>query len=1494
MHHVASHSRASVLQKRSGTGVKRSANSIGEIPLASNVDMKALQKELEKDPKHETRIAKQIKKVRKAYLALKKGFFATLVALLVESHNSIETLIIIFIEFVQNLAFCFVEVDWGVYGNKYGSILILFQVEEAVVKYTVPQTILVIVAIAVILIATMLVLAVYVVQSFMKSDFNKGVWPLRLLRTLVSMLASIFFLPIVYSLFKIFTCRHGLENCHRDPIFVGLRIISGIALPAFFAFTLLMSMTYFNPNPKATSISARPTARLELVELSAKTLLACFFVFAEDSPILREAVTLACSLSTAIFMWVYIPYYKKEINLYRFCLICQVIWGSILAIAVIVKGEESEDMKNYIFFAYCAGIIPGALISYFAFNARQNHATSFEIACKNFKVDSPDAFNTWEVVEEAKDGEHEKRFWSESQVEIATRFLITSTDPKALEIADKIYLFGTKKFPHSSNLMVQYAIFFLVFKEDSSVAASYLKKAEKATQMLIDTEFTIYQQQQEIKAGGATVGNKKLDAVDRVEFKQLTKEAKNSYAEARASIASFWLAIMNAEEDEAVDTAILMTHVSQMERSDHNATEAYNRLIQRYPLSVKVLSSYADFLDDIHNNHEESEMIRRRMKRICDAGLSDDAKYGTIASRVAPANVTVGSLGAAGSTAVNNNAPPSLMQGNHMTKKSKKAYKEYRKQVYNYSKGNSKVLTWMIRGIQVFFITLATCQLYASYVGSQRMNTGITWLQNVNTCRNTFINVHKTMRQIQSTWITAAAAASVENNSTRAAAAAAAVAELVDATDSALVSLADNSLQLYTWTSPREAVNDIWAVSHVPITFFNGVDAVSNRTVLNMTLMDATSAYIRRTEAALKSLKAGYDPLLDSTNLDWRFTLDNGLVTLVDAYTKLEHTLSEEIRSDIRTIQYAQIGIMAFCIICLLLTGFSLFVPVIKKAKTERETSLKAFLQIPRDVTHTLYGKYFDPDNASREDLNDDNSDEDDEKSSKNQSNSIMDQLKAQTGYKTMTLIARNGLLCIGVFFAASFVTDLILLIGIMSIPGGITDSFDISARASRIASVGMDVAKWGTSTYVYDNPSLPSASLNHIFTRDVNEILQSQIALLYGSTQPPHYILKLSPSVVGGISPSAIAATHGTYEAVAELIDFTTLLSNTKPILANDSRLIAIVHDQESIVHGYSLFSTDFISQSMSNTALLSSMAYTVWAIMVIVVFATYYIYWKRILNYLIKTENERTLKLLLMIPVEIVADIDSLRELLHLKRNTISSTSAAAGSNVASLAPPVPQINYIRSPPRASVTGAAMRSSLVGRMDEADEKFGDNFGDKFDNKFEKVDKAERRASYVPPPLAHAYARRQSFGVGAGISIASDEPARRGSDDDAASASASASASTAARRASSGAALTTAAVYPAAPMPRLSQGVQAFLARESARRGSHEALNRVSDVSHRSSQSQGQSQAQSQAQSDCLASPISVKGKVERKSSIRASSNDKKTSKSTNVLPNAEEEYME
>ncbi|KAJ3099888.1 hypothetical protein HDU96_010535 [Phlyctochytrium bullatum] len=414
-------------------------------------------------------------------------------------------------------------------------------------------------------------------------------------------------------------------------------------------FTLLMSMTYFHPNPKSTSIGARPTARLELVELSSKAMLAGFFVFAKGSPVLRAMITFLNAVAVSVFMIIFIPYYNKAFNIYRFVLLSQVLWGSVVSIIMASMDVKIYDdrARNIVFYFYVAGIPLITFVSYYLYSKYQEYATSYDIAVKNFKVEDTN-FNTWEIEEQDKK-QNEKRFWHPAQVEIATRFLIHNSSQEALEVADQMFLHGIQKFPNSADLMVSF------YKEDSSMASNYLKKASAARPFL-DTEFTIYQQEQELRNGARTVGNKKLDAVDRVEFKQLMKKATMYHKEAKASIANFWQTIMLAEEDGAVNTSSLINSVSQMEWSDKNAIAAYRQLLARFPLSVRVLRHYAVFLEEIHNNRDESKKIQRQIKTIQDAGMSDELPSVT-AERLA------------------------MFSHDSRSKKEKRQYKEYRKQI---------------------------------------------------------------------------------------------------------------------------------------------------------------------------------------------------------------------------------------------------------------------------------------------------------------------------------------------------------------------------------------------------------------------------------------------------------------------------------------------------------------------------------------------------------------------------------------------------------------------------------------------------------------------------------------------------------------------------------------------------------------------------------------------------------------------------------------------
>ncbi|KAJ3099758.1 hypothetical protein HDU97_002784 [Phlyctochytrium planicorne] len=1145
----------------------------------SKTNLAELQAQLDQTQRLSKRIKKLQKRLWKGIAVLKKGFFASLVALLVEGHNSILQWALIFIEFCQNLAFCFIDIDWGQYGDVLGFILEFTQVEQAVVEYTTPTAIFVLATISLVMIAIMIFLAVYVVRSFVNSDFNSGVWPLRLLRTLVSMLASIFFLPIVYTLFGIFTCKPELGECIKNPVHVTLRILTAILLPLFLMFTLLMSMTYFHPNPKSTSIGARPTARLELVELSSKAILAAVFVFGKSQPIVRAIITFLTAVCVSVFMVLFIPHF--------------------------------------------------------------DYATSFELACKNFKVEDTN-FNTWEIEEQDKKGQ-EKRFWHPSQVEIATRFLIHNATPEALEVADQMFLFGIQKFPESADLMVSYSIFYLVYKKDESMAANYLKKAS-ASKPFIDTEFTVYQQEQELRNGARTVGNKKLDAVDRVEFKQLIKKATTHHKEAKASIANFWQTIMMADEGEQVDIGTLINLVSQMEWSDKKAINGYRQLLNRFPLSVRVLRNYAVFLEEIHNNRDESKRIQKQIKAIQDAGMSDEL-----------ASITAQRL--------------AIYSHDLRSKKEKRQYKEYRKQVYLYSKANSSQLHWMVRGIinpnlfshnaqgvQLVLFIIGLAQLLVVIVGSNSIRFELDWLQLADSCRASLISIHKGLRTRQ------------------------VFSSLPDASGNltaALETLSMNSSSLFGQTAARSDAYQSWIVPDVSMDIFQYVDNVPLRTLRNVSMRDATLLYVKRLNDVIK----GSNPMPLDLNPDSRFLFDNGLVTLSNAYGKLQFVLANTIQRDIFLLSLSQWIVWGASLLILLIFAFGVFMPVIRRAKIDRETSLRAFLQIPKGVTQVLFRKYYDPGAGSNEDLagekdedkSESDSEEDDDEVKHNKTDTDVLHVKAHTGYFKLTKMYIYALALIAVSYTVALTANIVVGLRLATSPGVLVASLNLRHVVVRATTIVNDVSTFGNSTFNFTNTVRPWVSGSRLLQNDANDILWLESSILYGNESlgiplqplPSSYGFSMFGTEQNPTAKISLETSLSTtiYGAVSTFVESTLAVARTA-IFAKSEPAVAQIFAVEPIISGgYGEFINSVRSDTSQRLDVFVNVAIGMFIIVVVTIFAIYILFWRRILDYLVKTENERTLKLLLMIPVEIVSDIDSLRELLHLKRTTVSSKVEITG---------------------------------------------------------------------------------------------------------------------------------------------------------------------------------------------------------------------------------------
>ncbi|KAI9205355.1 uncharacterized protein BJ171DRAFT_598468 [Polychytrium aggregatum] len=1182
--------------------------------------------------------------VEHKYKIWKGGFFAMLCALLVESHNATVSYLTMFIEFLQTLAFSFDNINWGVWGSYMGMVLKFFQIETALTFYLGTPALYVLVILSLILIIIMLSLTVYVVKSFVSKNFQAGVWPLRALRSLVGMLSSVFYLPVLYSMMSIFVCGDGATPAQCAAIErLILKIVSGIVLPIFVSFTLLMSLTYFNPNPLSTCVVARPSARLEFVELTTKTILACSFVFAESVPLLRACMTCLCSILICVFMLVFIPYYHKPINNYRFILSSQALWGSFGSIIVTALGQAQQTtFLNWVFIFYIIGIVPWGVGCYFFFNWRQQKATSINIAKLCFQP-SRETFNTWEAEPVTA---KESRFWHPSQVEIATRFLIEDRSVESIDVADQMFIKGTQLFPTSASLMVSYAIFYSSYRpNDRSMSAHYLKKAGQCNP-LIDLEFMIYHLEQERRQTMNKVGDRILDAVDRVEFNQLMRKALTYHCEAKSHIANFWQAIMASGGDSKVDANTLISLVSIIEWSDRNATTAYKQLLNRFPDSVRVLSNYAKFLDEIHNNLTEADLILARIDEIREAGGSDDA-------------------GAVGLEKRQRRSSNTSYSKNDKSKKQRKAFKEYRRQVFLYSKALSARLMWMIRGVVLLLIGLAGAQMVIVLVEVSYLFSYIDDAQTINSMRMEVENIYNE--------VVALAASGMQND----------VNGFQGHQQNLVIMgnvLYSSIIDITSKLQPGYITYQQWTAPLVMIIRYSGALSIQSPKIDSYTLLDTCLDFVQSLGNILNMVPSDFQRSITFSNAttnvtlrffednhDWRFVCDNGPTILVDSLTSLSAVYVERYTGYIMLFGYVQIAIYTSTLIILILIGRFLFESAINRAKHERVTSLTAFLQIPKSVCMNVLKKYYvPPPSHSKDELAEvDEEQEVEDESNPDSGNAqggddskrSVDAVHSTStmGYDKLKQMYFHGLSLAAVAFTLALILNFRCSLVAYPFNGIITACGLAQALVGRIAiaaSIPMQAGWSGTG--IWTSPS-------GLMSQDTPALSYTQAALLYGNDSmwiPPR---SYAPGTDSWLSQPIGSFGTDLPTTIRNYLDYAHAYTDGYQHGSFNASAQWILQMSPAIIQRYGNISDVNMAYSISTIQFLSDASIIAFTAIILVTFGIYMWYFRKILFYLINTENERTLKLLLMIPMEAVNEIASLRDLLHLKKTFALPAKAA-----------------------------------------------------------------------------------------------------------------------------------------------------------------------------------------------------------------------------------------
>jgi hypothetical protein len=502
------------------------------------------------------------------------------------------------IDFVQMLAFPFNEntaypwnpelTDWLIFVTQTAQLEFYVSKTDPVQNLSIYIVFIGIVFINLIVIGT-------VAYKFIKKK-AQNVFLLKILRSVTSLLTTIFFMPILSFFMVILSCGLDISS---DPLGCPtsqstLLIVSSILFSILFGMvSLLVAASFYELDYKSDDASARPHARVELVYLLGQGALTVIFKVWED-PIYHYVQLfgiLGVGAVSTVFHVILLPFYNYKVSVIQAQFISVFTWSGV-CLAVSLVQDNTENPTSAILFyvgSPCIWILIGQTCDW-----RRSKLVEATIDTVR---------NPYEV-------------------ELHTRFMILdragtykTEEESLLNDAEDFYYQAERKFPDSSLLKIFVAQFHLTYR-DRQEAIPKLEQAEKRFPAL-DEQFIIYKTRQ-------NVGK---DVITMVTFKSYLESSSKAEILALNYQLEFWKALTSestGNDEKLVDLSKTITK---------NIDKAFNNY--KFMLSVDrthktMVPMYVYFMEDVL--HRKDGKVKNLKNRLRDMVETHNATKQTITS----------------------------------------------------------------------------------------------------------------------------------------------------------------------------------------------------------------------------------------------------------------------------------------------------------------------------------------------------------------------------------------------------------------------------------------------------------------------------------------------------------------------------------------------------------------------------------------------------------------------------------------------------------------------------------------------------------------------------------------------------------------------------------------------------------------------------------------------------------------------------------------------
>jgi hypothetical protein len=504
----------------------------------------------------------------------------------------------------------------------------------------------------VMLVVLVIIDIVYVSIIFSKNKIG-AVWPLQLLRSVVSFIVTSLFMPIVEYFVALLECskidREGnvlpqSMNTNIDdlPCWEGSHVIHAtvsIIISVVFCLICAVVLTiFYDQKTSVHQTDAKTNSTADLFTLGVKICHIMMYSFMIYNPSLHWIViifTFILALAQYYIYWSERPFYDEKMMKIFLIYTGIYLWAATCLLVAKIFEDSEFDGPIQLFFIGIPIVVTIVLTEKNGlFTLLLTNLSKFEKGETVIKQ-----VRYFLELCDKKDIDRKSKLLLKGYIEYHVetcglvdcplkKYLAEGSKPESVAFlyhhAQTMYQMAISKFPFCTSLRVNYSYFLMERMSNNRQALLELKNAEKYGPSF-EEQFIIYRFNKLISeqggGGGEEAEEGELDMVSAIAYKNHFVQFKAAIVKATGLYSDFWALLLNSTNSEDTDEALekMNEFGTKINETNEIITTNFEKMQKLKLNDVEVYQLYSQFLGDILNDKTNAAIYKNRIEELADS-----------------------------------------------------------------------------------------------------------------------------------------------------------------------------------------------------------------------------------------------------------------------------------------------------------------------------------------------------------------------------------------------------------------------------------------------------------------------------------------------------------------------------------------------------------------------------------------------------------------------------------------------------------------------------------------------------------------------------------------------------------------------------------------------------------------------------------------------------------------------------------------------------------